>query len=100
VDVPAGALFGAGLEDVEFEAVMGCDSAAGAEGTSLSVDLGASLTGDGDRWMNKDGSLDGCRSCGGESAPFAGGNEACAEPETLERREISFVMLKGPVNRT
>lgn len=92
-ELPA-VLLGAGLEDDEFEAVIGCDSAAGAEGTSLSADFGASLAGDGEPGMVEGASLGCCGSGSGESVPFAGGNEACAEPETLERRDVSFVMSR------
>lgn len=87
-------LFGGGLEEDELDAVMGCDSAAGAEGISGSVGLGASPAGDGDRWVVDEGSTGCGGSCGGESVPSAGGNEACAEPDMLERREISFDMSR------
>jgi hypothetical protein len=83
VDFPD-ALLGGGLEDDEFEAVIGCDSAAGAGGTSLSVGFGTSITGNGDPGRAEEGSLGCCGSCGGVSVPFTGGNEVCAEPEALE----------------
>jgi hypothetical protein len=44
--------------------------------------------------MVEGASLGCCGSGSGESVPFAGGSEACAEPETLERRDVSFVMSR------
>lgn len=90
-------LFGGGLEEDEFEAVMGCDSAAGAGGISLSVGFCASITSEGDPGRAAEGSLGCCGSCIRESVPFTGGAGACGEPETLERRDGSFVMSILPV---
>lgn len=81
---PLVVMFGGGLED-EFEAVMGCDSAAGAGGISLSVGFCASVAGEGDSGRAEGGSLGCGGSCDGESVPFARGAEPCAEPETLVR---------------
>lgn len=62
---------GAGLDEAEFERVMGCDSAAGTDGTLTSAGLVESLAGDGDSWLAVEGSPDCCGSGSGESAPFA-----------------------------
>jgi hypothetical protein len=85
---------GAGLDEGEFERVMGCDSAAGTDGTLTSAGLVESLVGDGDRWLPDEASPECCGSGGGESAPFAYGPEACAEPDALERRERSLAILR------
>jgi hypothetical protein len=79
---------------VELEAVIGCDSAAGADGTSLSAGLVESLSSEGDRRMLDKASTDCCGSCGGESVPFVGGHEVCSEPEALERRERSLAISR------
>jgi hypothetical protein len=86
--------FGGGLGEVELEAVIGCDSAAGADSTSLSAGLVESLSSEGDRWMLDEVSTDCCGSGGGESVPFVGGHEVCNEPEALERRERSLAISR------
>ena len=80
-----------GFEDVEFEAVIGCDSAARGRMVFDSGLLASPCNGSSRETFN-DPSPGRCRSCGGFSSPFSQGDGACDEPAALDRREGSLVI--------
>jgi hypothetical protein len=84
--------FADGFEEVELDAVMGCDSAGRATGTSVSDSLVESTINEVNRDTFGAVSSDCSGSCAGTSNPFSRGDGAWVEPATLERPELSFVM--------
>ena len=82
-----------GFEEVELDAVMGCDSAGRATGTSISDGLVESAINEVDRDIFDAASSDCSGSRAGTSNPFLQSGGAWVEPAALERPGLSFVMV-------
>ena len=82
-----------GFEEDELEAVMGCDSAGRATGTSISAGVVESAINEVDRDIVGAALSDCSGSRAAPSNPFSRGDGAWLEPAALERPEFSFVMV-------